>query len=51
MIKNSHHSYQPINIPRSLNDQGLQALNATPKLKWKTKEPLYILLHFLEIQT
>jgi hypothetical protein len=29
-----------MNILRSLNDQGLQALNATPKLKWKTKEPL-----------
>jgi hypothetical protein len=40
MIKNLHHSYQPINIIRSLNDQGLQALNATPKLKWTTKEPL-----------
>jgi hypothetical protein len=40
MIKNLHHSYQPVNILRSLNDQGLQALNAKPKLKWKTKEPL-----------
>jgi hypothetical protein len=40
MIKNLHHSYQPMNILRSLNDQGLQALNATPKFKWKTKEPL-----------
>jgi hypothetical protein len=29
-----------MNILRSLNDSGLQALNATPKLKWKTKEPL-----------
>jgi hypothetical protein len=42
MIKNLHHFYQPINILCSLNDQGLQALNATPKLKWKTKEPLNI---------
>jgi hypothetical protein len=42
MIKNLHLSYQPINILRSLNDQGLQAMNATPKLKWKTKEPLDI---------
>jgi hypothetical protein len=40
MIKNLHHSYQPMNILRSFNDQGLQALNSTPKLKWKTKEPL-----------
>jgi hypothetical protein len=32
MIKNLHHSSQPINILRSLNAQGLQALNATPKL-------------------
>jgi hypothetical protein len=32
MIKNLHHT--------SLNDQGLQALTATPKLKWKTKAPL-----------
>jgi hypothetical protein len=40
MIKNLHHSYQPINILRSLNGQGLQAVNATPKLKWRTKEPL-----------
>jgi hypothetical protein len=40
MIKNLHHSYQPMNLLRSLNDQGLQALNATRKLKWKTKEPL-----------
>jgi hypothetical protein len=40
MIKTLHHSYRPMNILRSLNDQGLQALNATPKLKWKTKEPL-----------
>jgi len=40
MIKNLHHSFQPINILRSLKDQGFQALNVTPKLKWKTKEPL-----------
>jgi hypothetical protein len=40
MIKILHNSYQPMNILRSLNDQGLQALNAPPKLKWKTKEPL-----------
>jgi hypothetical protein len=39
-IKNLHHSYQPMNILRSFNDQGLQTLNATPRLKWKTKEPL-----------
>jgi hypothetical protein len=32
MIKNLHHSYQPMNILRSINDQGLQALNTTPKL-------------------
>jgi UDP-N-acetylglucosamine 2-epimerase len=38
MIKCLYHSYQPINILRSLNDQGVQALNVTPKLKWKTKE-------------
>jgi hypothetical protein len=44
MIKNLHHSYQPINIVRSLNDQGLQALNSTPKLKWKPKEPLDMLI-------
>jgi hypothetical protein len=37
MIKNLHHSYQPMNILRSLNDQSLQALNATPKLEWKIK--------------
>jgi hypothetical protein len=40
MIKNLCHSYQPVNILRSLNDQGLQALNTIQKLKWKTKEPL-----------
>jgi hypothetical protein len=40
MIKNLHHSYQQMNILHSLNDQGLQALNATPKLKWKAKELL-----------
>jgi hypothetical protein len=40
MIKNLHHSFQPASILRSLSDQGLKALNATPKLKWKTKEPL-----------
>jgi hypothetical protein len=44
MIKNLHHSYQTMNILRSLNDQGLQALNATPRLKWKTKEPLHMLV-------
>jgi hypothetical protein len=44
MIKNLHHSFQPMNILRGLNDQGLQALNATPKLKWKTKEPLYMFI-------
>jgi hypothetical protein len=44
MIKNLHHSYQPMNILCSLNDQGLQALNATPKLKWKTKEPLHMFI-------
>jgi hypothetical protein len=43
-IKNLHHSYQPMNILRSLNDQGLQALNATPKLKWKTKELLVMFI-------
>jgi hypothetical protein len=36
MIKNLHHFYQPINVLHSLNDE---ALNATPKLKWKTEEP------------
>jgi hypothetical protein len=44
MIKNLHHSYQPLNILRSLNVQGLQALNDTTKLKWKTKEPLYMFI-------
>jgi hypothetical protein len=44
MIKHLYHSYQPINILRSLNDQGLQALNATQKLKWKTKNPLDIFI-------
>jgi hypothetical protein len=29
MINNLYHSYQPINILHSLNDQGHQALNAT----------------------
>jgi hypothetical protein len=29
-----------MNILPSLNDQGPQALNVTPELKWKTKEPL-----------
>jgi hypothetical protein len=43
MIKNLHHSYQPINILRSLNNQGLH-LNTTQKLKWKTKEPLDMLI-------
>jgi hypothetical protein len=27
-------------ILRRIKDQGLQAMNAIPKLKWKTKEPL-----------
>jgi hypothetical protein len=40
MIKNLHHSYEPINILHSLEDQGFQTLNATLKLKWKTEEPL-----------
>jgi hypothetical protein len=40
MIKNLHNFYQPVNILHSLNDQSLQALNATPKLKWKTREPI-----------
>jgi hypothetical protein len=40
MIKNLHHSFQPVNILHSLKEQGFQALNATPKLKWRTKEPL-----------
>jgi hypothetical protein len=31
MIKNLHRSYQPMNILRTLNNQGLQALNAKPK--------------------
>jgi hypothetical protein len=44
MIKNLHHSYQSINILRSLKDQGLQALNATAQLKWKTKKPLYMFI-------
>lgn len=40
MIKNLHHSFQPVNIINNLRSQGLQAQNATLKLKWKTKEPL-----------
>lgn len=40
MIKNIHHSFKPVNIIQDLRAQGLEALNATPKLKWKTKEPL-----------
>jgi uncharacterized protein (DUF2249 family) len=40
MIKNLHHSFQTASILRSLCDQGFKALNAIPKLKWKTKEPL-----------
>lgn len=40
MIKNIHHSFSPISILNDLHAQGLEALNATPKLKWKTKEPL-----------
>jgi hypothetical protein len=40
MIKNLHHSYQPITILRRFNDQGLQARNTTPKLKWKIRIPL-----------
>jgi hypothetical protein len=40
MIKNLHHSYYPLIILRSLKEQGLRALNATPKLKWETKESL-----------
>jgi hypothetical protein len=44
MINYLHHSYQPINILRWFNDQGLQALNTTPQLKWKTKETLYLFI-------
>lgn len=44
MIKNLHHTFQPINIIQSLKDQGFDVLNATPKLRWKTKEPLDMFL-------
>jgi hypothetical protein len=40
MIKNIRHSFQPTGILCNLCKQGFTALNATPKLKWKTKEPL-----------
>jgi hypothetical protein len=50
MIKNLHHSFQPVNILHGLNDQDFQALNATPKLKWKTKEPIDMLFNLIEIQ-
>jgi hypothetical protein len=40
MLNNIHHSFQPTSILRNLCEQGLKALNAKPKLKWKTKEPL-----------
>jgi hypothetical protein len=40
MIKNIHHSFQPTSILLNLCEQGFKVLNATPKLKWKTKEPL-----------
>jgi hypothetical protein len=49
MIKNLHYSYQPVNILRILSEQGFQAWNATPKLKWKTKETL-ICLSFRSIE-
>jgi hypothetical protein len=52
MIRNSRHPYQVINIRHSLNGQGLEALNATPELKWQTKELLgMFLFHFIEIET
>jgi hypothetical protein len=35
MVTNLYHSYQPINVLRSLNDQGLQPLNATPNQRGK----------------
>jgi hypothetical protein len=44
MIKNIHHSFQPTSILRNLCEQGLKALNAAPKLKWETKEPLHMLI-------
>jgi hypothetical protein len=40
MIKNIQHSFQPTSIWSNICEQGLRALNATPKLKWKTKEQL-----------
>jgi hypothetical protein len=40
MIKSIHHSFRPSSILRNLCEQGFKALNATPKLKWKAKEPL-----------
>jgi hypothetical protein len=50
MIKNIYQSYQPVKTPHDLNDQSIQALNAAPKLKCKTKEPLdFLLVHFIEI--
>jgi hypothetical protein len=48
MIKNIHHSFQPTSILRNLCEQGFKALNATPKLKWKTKEPLDMFIVFAE---
>jgi hypothetical protein len=51
MIKNLHHSYQPINILHSLNDQGLQALNATPKSECETKELLDVFIVSFHLNT
>jgi hypothetical protein len=52
MIKNIHHSFQPKSILRNLCEQGLKALNATPKLKWKTKESLdMFIVYSIETQT
>lgn len=40
LAKNLHHSCDPKLIVEDLISQGLKAIEAMPKLKWQTKEPL-----------
>lgn len=40
IVKNLHHSCEPLKIVNELRNRGYKAVDAVNKLKWKTKKPL-----------
>lgn len=44
VMKNVHYFFLPGNVTSSISVKELNALNTTPKLKWKTEKPLHMVL-------